>query len=114
MIIEGGFAWMPSLAWRLDQSWKRLRAETPYLKKAPSEYIQTHFWLSTQPMEEPRQQRHFEQLLEQMDGGRHLMFATHYPHWDFDSPDRALPTALPLETRRNIMAENARQFYKLA
>ena len=114
VIIEGGFAWMPSLAWRLDQSWKKLSAETPYLKKAPSEYIQEHFWLSTQPMEEPRQQAHFEQLLEQMDGGRRLMFATDYPHWDFDSPDRAVPTTLPLETRRNIMAENARQFYKLA
>lgn len=114
VIIEGGFAWIPSLGWRLDQSWKKLRAETPYLKKAPSEYIREHFWLSTQPMEEPRQQGHFDQLLEQMDGGRQLMFATDYPHWDFDSPDRALPATLPLETRRNIMAENARQFYKLA
>ncbi len=112
-IIEGGFAWMPSLAWRLDQSWKRLRAETPFLKKAPSEYMRTHFWLSTQPMEEPRQNEHFEQLLEQMDGGRKLMFATDYPHWDFDSPDRALPNSLPVETRRKIMAENARQFYNL-
>jgi len=112
-IIEGGFAWFPSLAWRLDQSWQRLRAEVPYLKRAPSEYMQEHFWLSTQPMEEPRHQRHFEQLLEQMDGGKHLMFATDYPHWDFDSPDRALPATLPFETRRNIMAENARTFYKL-
>ena len=114
VIIEGGFAWMPSLAWRLDQSWKRLRAEVPYLKRAPSEYIREHFWLSTQPMEEPRQRRHFDQLLEQMDGGRRLMFATDYPHWDFDSPDRALPATLPFEVRRDIMAENARQFYKLA
>jgi predicted TIM-barrel fold metal-dependent hydrolase len=105
---------MPSLAWRLDQSWKKLRAEVPYLKLAPSEYIQKHFWLSTQPMEEPRHQRHFEQLLEQMDGGSHLMFATDYPHWDFDSPGRALPATLPFEVRRNIMAENARRFYKLA
>jgi hypothetical protein len=75
--------------------------------------MRTHFWLSTQPMEEPRRAGHFDQLLEQMDGGRKLMFATDYPHWDFDSPDRALPNSLSEETRRNIMAENARQFYKL-
>lgn len=114
VIIEGGFAWMPSLAWRLDQSWQRLHAEAPYLKKPPSEYIRKHFWLSTQPMEEPRRRLHFEQLLEQMDGGQHLMFATDYPHWDFDSPARALPVTLPFQVRRNIMAENARQFYNLA
>ncbi len=114
VIIEGGFAWMPSLAWRLDQSWKRLRAEVPYLKHAPSEYMQKHFWLTTQPMEEPRQHRHLEQVIEQMNGAQRLMFATDYPHWDFDAPDRALPATLPLEIRRKIMAENARQFYRLA
>ena len=114
VIIEGGFAWMPSLAWRLDQSWKRLRAEVPYLNYAPSEYIQKHFWLTTQPMEEPRQRHHLEQVIEQMNGAQRLMFATDYPHWDFDAPDRALPATLPLEIRRKIMAENARQFYRLA
>lgn len=114
VIIEGGFAWLPSLAWRLDQSWSRLRDEVPYLKRAPSEYISEHFWLTTQPMEEPRQHRHFMQLLEQLNDGEKLMFATDYPHWDFDSPGLALPANLPHTIRRNIMAENARAFYRLA
>ncbi len=113
VIIEGGFAWVPSFGWRMDRSWKRLKAEVPFLKKAPSEYIQTHFWFTTQPMEEPRQIRHLEQLLGHLDGGRRLMFATDYPHWDFDSPDRALPGTLPYGVRRNIMSENARRFYRL-
>jgi predicted TIM-barrel fold metal-dependent hydrolase len=75
--------------------------------------VRDHFWITTQPMEEPPQQRYFEELLEQMNMNDKLMFATDYPHWDFDAPDRALPTTLPLALRRAIMAENARTLYKL-
>ena len=39
------------------------------------------------------------------------MFATDYPHWDFDAPDRALPSFLKSELRRKILAENARELY---
>ena len=41
------------------------------------------------------------------------MFATDYPHWDFDAPDQALPVRLAPEVERKIMAENARTLYRL-
>lgn len=113
VLIEGGFAWMPPLMWRMDQTWKRLKEEAPRVKRLPSEYVRDHFWITTQPMEEPPQTRYFEELLEQMDMNDKLMFATDYPHWDFDAPDRALPATLPLALRRQILAENARTLYKL-
>ncbi len=112
VLIEGGFAWMPPLIWRLDATWKKLRREVPALKRKPSEYIRNHFWLSTQPMEEPPKREYFEQLLEQMDMNDKLMFATDYPHWDFDAPDRALPSFLKPELRRKILADNARKLYQ--
>src|ERR1700743_2925064 len=31
VMIESGFAWLPSLAWRLDKVWYRLQQETPAL-----------------------------------------------------------------------------------
>ena len=105
VLIEGGFAWLPPLIWRLDATWEKLRAEVPNLKRKPSEYIRDHFWFSTQPMEEPPKREYFEQLLEQMDMNDNLMFATDYPHWDFDSPDRALPSFLKPELRRKILGE---------
>ncbi len=112
ILIEGGFAWLPPLIWRLDATWKRMRGEVPALKRQPSEYIREHFWLSTQPMEEPPKREYFEQLLEQMDMNDKLMFATDYPHWDFDAPDRALPSFLKPELRRKILSDNARALYQ--
>ena len=55
------------------------------------------------------------QLLEQAPWLQdRLMFATDYPHWDFDAPDQALPKIeLPDGFAAKLMAENARQLYKL-
>lgn len=112
VLIEGGFAWLPPLLWRLDATWAKLRSEVPELQRKPSEYIRDHFWFSTQPMEEPPKREYFEQLLEQMDMNDKLMFATDYPHWDFDAPDRALPSFLKPTLRRKILADNARALYQ--
>jgi uncharacterized protein len=116
VLIEGGFAWVPPLAWRLDAAWKKLKEEVPHLKRKPSEYFQEHFWLTTQPMEEPPKPEQFLELLDQAPWLQDkLMFATDYPHWDFDAPDEALPKIkLPDGFERKVMAENARALYKLA
>lgn len=113
VLIEGGLAWMPPLIWRLDSCWRRLGEEVPELHRLPSEYVREHFWITTQPMEEPPQAHYFTQLLDQMDMSDKLLFATDYPHWDFDSPTQALPSGLDQELRRAIMAENARKLYRL-
>ena len=113
VLIEGGFAWLPPLLWRLDRSWEKLRDETPHLRRPPSEYIREGCWLTTQPIEEPEKPAHFHQLLDQLAMPGRLLFATDYPHWDFDAPDSALPVKLAPEVERGIMAENARALYRL-
>lgn len=113
VLIEGGFAWLPPLMWRLDQCYRELKEEAPELRRLPSDYIREHFWVTTQPMEEPPQRRYFLQLLDQMQMNDRIMFATDYPHWDFDAPDRALPNELPLELKESILAGNAKKLYKL-
>jgi predicted TIM-barrel fold metal-dependent hydrolase len=111
-LIEGGFAWVPPLMWRLDRSWKKLREEVPHLKRLPSEYVREHVRISTQPMEEPEKPGQLAEVIEQFGCDEILMFATDYPHWDFDAPDRALPGALPRELARKLLAGNARALYR--
>jgi predicted TIM-barrel fold metal-dependent hydrolase len=112
VLIEGGFAWLPPLMWRLDAAFRRLRAETPHLKRLPSEYIREHFWITTQPMEEPTKPAQFHELLEELGMSDRLIFATDYPHWDFDAPDQAFPVRLDPALERRIMADNAKALYK--
>ncbi len=113
VLIEGGFAWLPPLMWRMDRAWRRMGTEVPHVTRPPSEVVRSSFWLTTQPMEEPTRPSDFPRLLAHLGMDDRIMFATDYPHWDFDAPDRALPVRLDPELEAKIMADNARRLYRL-
>ncbi len=112
-LVEGGFAWLPSLTWRLDKQYKRLHAEVPHLKRLPSEYIRDHIWVTTQPIEEPERP---EDLLATCDwiGWDRIMFSTDYPHWDQDDPRYAFKVPVPEKEKQMVFRDNAMAFYGLA
>jgi predicted TIM-barrel fold metal-dependent hydrolase len=108
-----GFSGRPisNLGWRLDKSWKRMKDEVPHLRKAPSEYLREHFWVSTQPMEEAEDPDHVIDVMEWI-GWDKILFASDYPHWDFDDPFMALPPSLSEERRNRIYSGNAKALYR--
>ena len=112
VMVEGGFAWLPAMSWRLDKLFERMRDEVPHLRRRPSEYIREHVYVTTQPMEEPDERRHVLDVMEWI-GWDRLLFASDYPHWDFDDPFRAFPAGLKPERHRQICAENGRSVYRL-
>jgi uncharacterized protein len=113
VLIEGGIAWLAPLMWRLDRAFGLLGAEAPRLTRLPSQTIREHVWLTTQPIDEPARPGDFQALLEQLGMTDHILFATDYPHWDFDAPDRALPSSLPAAVRDAILGANAHSLYRL-
>ena len=110
VLIECGVAWLPALLWRLDADYKALRKETPWLRRLPSEYARDHIRLSTQPLEDPPDRAHLHAALEAIDGRHTLLYASDYPHWDFDAPDTL---KLPAGWQERVMGENARDLYGL-
>ena len=110
--IEGGVAWVPPLAWRMDRLFEEMSDEVPELSRRPSEYLRQQVWWTTQPVEEPVRGEHLLQALDRV-GHDRLLFATDYPHWDYDDPARAFPVPLPAGLRERVFAQNAVALYQL-
>ena len=110
VIIECGIAWVPALLWRLDEDYRALRKETPWLDRLPSEYARDHIRLTTQPLEAPRNPAALWTALDDIGGRDMLMFASDYPHWDFEDPAFV---RIPRDWREQLLDGNARALYKL-
>jgi predicted TIM-barrel fold metal-dependent hydrolase len=112
VLVEGGFGWLPSLMWRMDKHWARLRGEVPHLTRPPSEYVREHLWVTTQPIEEPPDRASCWDL--RRDGrGRPRDVLDRLPALDFDDPDRAIRVRLDPDARARILGGNAMALYGL-
>ena len=110
-LVEACLSWSGPLQWAMDAVYEVAGNDAPQLKKLPSDYFREHFWLSTQPIEEPDNPKHLVQSIEFAHMTDRVMFSSDYPHWDFDSPLKALPPAMPPQMREKIMGENAARLY---
>jgi predicted TIM-barrel fold metal-dependent hydrolase len=105
-MLESAFGWIPAYLWRMDSDWKGLRYQTPWVNHLPSEYVVEHVRFASQPMDEPETPEDLRTVIRWMHGERTLMFATDYPHWDWDDPAQSF-TTLPPDLRHRIFVENA-------
>jgi hypothetical protein len=108
-LVEGGWTWLPSLMWRIDKDWKGLRREVPWNTQPPSAYIRERMRLTLQPMDAPPKVEHLLQVMDALGSDELLLYSSDYPHFH----DAQLPDDLPEATRRKILGDNARKFYRL-
>lgn len=112
VLVEGGLVPFVGFLWRLDTNWKSCRTEIPWCRRRPSEYVWDHVRFATQPLETPDDP---ELLLPAIAGLRPqqtLLYASDYPHWDFDEPKQTL-RAFPAEWREDVAWRNASEFFRL-
>jgi predicted TIM-barrel fold metal-dependent hydrolase len=103
---EGGIAWVPWLGMRLDKEYSERRRDVPLLTERPSHYLQRMFF-ATQPIEEPEHLKDMATLMGLFDGENNVVFASDWPHHDFDHPDKVLQIPLSDEARAKVMGLNA-------
>ena len=113
MWIESGLAWLPFLMQRLDHEYLMRVSEAPLLRRLPSEYISEMFY-TMQPMETTNLKL-LEGTFEAIRAETQLLYASDWPHWDFDVPAKVFDLPFLNErARRNILGLNASRVFNLA
>lgn len=110
--MEGGLSWIPFMMMRLDKEYSERRRDIPFFEDRPSKTI-SQFYFGTQPIEEPENPADFLKLIELYGGQDTTMFASDWPHHDFDHPNILGKFKLPDDLKRKIMGENAMKFFNI-
>lgn len=110
--VEGGLSWVPYLMMRLDKEYLERRREVPLLEQRPSFYLKKYYY-ATQPVEEPEDPKDLVKLIELYHGFDNTMFASDWPHHDFDHPRSVMNMPTSLENRKKLMGENALRFFNI-
>ena len=104
VLMESGFAWLPTLLWRTNRSWRGVRTEVPWIDRAPAEIVRDHVRFTLQPLDVPNSDV-LNRLMDHVRSDELIVFSTDYPHWQFDGED-ALPDGLSDAMLRKILIDN--------
>lgn len=114
LFVEGGLAFLPFLMERLDHEYRMRVSEAPLLTRLPSEYMRD-FYYTSQPLESYYNTEYLEMTFKMINAETQLLYASDWPHWDFDLPSRIFD--LPFlndATQREILGGNAARIFGLA
>jgi predicted TIM-barrel fold metal-dependent hydrolase len=113
MFIEAGLAWIPFMMLRLDTDYIYRSSDAPLLTKKPSEYI-NNFYFTTQPLEHTTNTDYLEACFKMFDAESQLLYASDYPHQDFDTPASIYDLKFLSEKgKRKILGENAIKLFDI-
>jgi predicted TIM-barrel fold metal-dependent hydrolase len=113
LFMEAGVSWLAFLVGRLDNEYRLRSSEAPLLTGMPSDYIREFFYTS-QPLDLLDDREQNRMLFELFHGESQLLYASDYPHQDFDLPTTIADLGfLSEDARRNILGGNAARLFGL-
>ena len=87
VLMESGVTWLPGFLWRLSKFWRGVRSEVPWVDRPPAEIVRDHVRLTIQPFDAPDDPAITEQMVDHLDSDDILLYASDFPHWQFDGDD---------------------------
>lgn len=111
VFIEAGLGFAAHLMLALDRSWEDRHGDVPFLDEPPSFYMRRQMYYGTQPIEEPENLRDVADLVRII-GEDNVMYASDWPHHDFDHPRKVFDLPVSAEAKRKIMGGNALRVLK--
>src|ERR1700760_581657 len=73
VLIESGVTWLPAHFWRINKTWRGVRAETPWLDRVPFEIIREHVRLTIQPFDDPPEEQQVQAIIEEIGSDEMLL-----------------------------------------
>lgn len=111
VLLESGVTWVPGFLWRFSKFWRGLRTEVPWVDRSPTEIMRQHFRMTIQPFDAPPDPLIVERVINQLQSDDVLLYASDYPHWQFDG-DSVMPAGLPPALLHKIQVENPLATYQ--
>jgi predicted TIM-barrel fold metal-dependent hydrolase len=111
-VTEAGISWVPFLMHKMDKEYIERRREVPFLEDKPSTYLKKMYF-ATQPVEEPENLSDLVTMLNLYDGEDNTIFASDWPHHDFDHPSKVHQIPFTNEVRRKVFGENACRLFDI-
>src|SRR5258705_69073 len=106
VLMESGVSWLPAFMWRANKTWRGVRVEVPWIDREPAAIMRDHIRLTTQPFDAPPDAAGVADIIDMIGSGKTFLFASEYPHWQFDGDD-AVPPHLPAGIRSRMCADNS-------
>jgi uncharacterized protein len=104
VLLESGVSWLPGFIWRAVKTWRGVRAEVPWVNRSPADIIRESIRLTIQPFDAPDAAA-VERIVNQIDADHMLLFASDYPHWQFEG-DAIDPPGLSPALQQKIRVDN--------
>jgi hypothetical protein len=105
VLIESGFTCLPKFMWRANKTWRGVRVEVPWVEREPASIIRDHVRVTMQPFDGPLDPTGVEDVIDQIGSDKMFLFASDYPHWQFDGDD-AIPPHLPQSIVSRMCVDN--------
>lgn len=112
VFADGGHDMLAPVIWRLDKDWRPNRADVPWMKRSPLEYVARNVRFCTNAYDRAEDEDLDREWMEVCMASTTLMFASNYPFRDA-STQAHLASILDPEVATNVLGGTAKGTYGL-